>query len=102
MFQISMNHKELKINDNTIKLSLKSDEQADNHVRGKKGTLSNVPNERITSIIMETMGMTEAQKTTLAPSHGNEGNKGVQLEIQQRAEKASWESSEYERELAVN
>lgn len=53
-------------------------------MRGKKGTLSNVPNERITSIFMETMSMTEAQKTTLAPSHGNEGNKGVLQEIQQR------------------
>ncbi len=30
-------------------------------------------------------GMKEAQKTTLAPSHGNEGNKGVLQEIQQRA-----------------
>ncbi len=29
--------------------------------------------------------MKEAQKTTLAPSHGNEGNKGVLQEIQQRA-----------------
>lgn len=37
---------------------------------------------------METMGMTEAQKTTLAPSHGNEGNKGVLQEIQQRPGRA--------------
>lgn len=36
VFQISMNHKQLKINDTTIKLSLKSDEQADNRVKGKK------------------------------------------------------------------
>lgn len=51
----------------------------------KKGTLRNIPNEGIASIFMETMGMTEAQKTTLAPPHGNEGNKGVLQEIQQRA-----------------
>lgn len=42
---------------------------------------------------MKTMDMTEAQKTTLAPSHGNEGNKGVLQEIQQGGEKASWETN---------
>lgn len=46
--------------------------------------------------------MTEAQKTTLAPSHGNEGNKGVLQETQQHGEKDSWGTREYERELAVN